>query len=214
MPLCIHGAGTQTRNYLYIDDVVNAFDLMLHHGLPGNAYNIGTDFERDVLSVAQDVCGLLGRDPDACIQHVADRHYNDRRYRLDNSKLAQLGWVQGVPWLEGLARTVEVCGRPYVQMFQSLLTRDAVVPAARRLLARHRAGARATPAPATGGDSLNCDVVLSLTQLGRPMSRRAPTRASSSSLAPLRSACTAAVHGLCQGGTYQRLSPRRHTQAL
>merc|ERR1712087_435680 len=41
MPLTIHGDGTNTRNFLFVRDVANAFDVILYKGSPGNVYNIG-----------------------------------------------------------------------------------------------------------------------------------------------------------------------------
>ena len=62
--------------------------------------------EIDVVTVARDVCALLGL-AEPHIEHVEDRHYNDQRYRIDSSKLEQLGWHQQVAWRDGLARTVQ-----------------------------------------------------------------------------------------------------------
>jgi dTDP-glucose 4,6-dehydratase len=49
---------------------------------------------------------LVGRS-DSLLRHVADRPGHDRRYALDWSKLAALGWRPEVALDEGLRATVE-----------------------------------------------------------------------------------------------------------
>jgi len=49
----IHGDGKVTRNFLYVSDVVDAFDVILHRGSPGLTYNIGTTFEISVIELAR-----------------------------------------------------------------------------------------------------------------------------------------------------------------
>ena len=60
-----------------------------------------------MLSVAQDICKLVGRDPEEAITHVRDRAFNDRRYFIDCSKLHDLGWNQELSWEQGLEETVQ-----------------------------------------------------------------------------------------------------------
>lgn len=105
--LPIHGDGTNVRSYLYSDDVAEAFDVILHKGVIGHVYNIGTKKERRVLDVVEDVCKLFGRSSKEAIEFVHDRPFNDKRYFLDDQKLKQLGWKESTPWEEGLKRTLE-----------------------------------------------------------------------------------------------------------
>lgn len=51
----MHGTGVATRSYLYVEDVAEAFDIVLHRGEDGQTYNIGTQDERTVVDVARDV---------------------------------------------------------------------------------------------------------------------------------------------------------------
>ncbi len=105
-PLPVHGAGDSVRSYLYVDDVAEAFDCILHRGVAGEVYNIGTDEERTVLQVAHDVAAAFDLDPAQCIAHVRDRAFNDRRYYIGSDKLRQLGWRQRTHWADGLRRTL------------------------------------------------------------------------------------------------------------
>jgi len=41
------------RHFLYVSDVVDAFDVILHRGSPGSTYNIGTTFEISVIDLAR-----------------------------------------------------------------------------------------------------------------------------------------------------------------
>ncbi|KAK4490897.1 hypothetical protein RD792_001612 [Penstemon davidsonii] len=105
--LPIHGDGSNVRSYLYSEDVAEAFDVILHKGVIGHVYNIGTKKERRVMDVAGDICKLFGLNPDEVIKYVQDRPFNDMRYFLDDQKLKKLGWQEKTPWEEGLKKTLE-----------------------------------------------------------------------------------------------------------
>lgn len=104
--MAIHGSGLATRSYMHVDDAAFAFDIILHKGRTFEVYNIGAHEERSVISVAHDVCRLIGRDPSKTISHVRDRAFNDRRYYIDCSKLYALGWSQQTSWEDGLKQTI------------------------------------------------------------------------------------------------------------
>ncbi|WJZ85494.1 hypothetical protein VitviT2T_005026 [Vitis vinifera] len=105
--LPIHGDGSNVRSYLYCEDVAEAFEVVLHKGVIGHVYNIGTKKERSVLDVAEDICKLFRLDSKQAINFVHDRPFNDKRYFLDDQKLKKLGWEERTPWEEGLRRTME-----------------------------------------------------------------------------------------------------------
>lgn len=107
LDLPLHGDGMAVRSYLYVDDVAEAFLIVLTRGKVGDVYNIGTMKERCVKEVARDICLTFGLNPEEKIKHVRDRAFNDRRYYICDRKLAELGWREKVPWEEGLRRTVE-----------------------------------------------------------------------------------------------------------
>jgi UDP-glucose 4,6-dehydratase len=107
LPLPIHGDGQSLRSYLYVTDVAAAFELVLTKGEVGEVYNIGTQQERSVLSVAQDIATHFSRDITTTLTNVQDRAFNDRRYFISDKKLLQLGWTESVGWREGLKRTID-----------------------------------------------------------------------------------------------------------
>jgi UDP-glucose 4,6-dehydratase len=107
LDLPIHGDGLAVRSYLYVDDVAEAFMLVLARGAVGETYNIGTLRERSVLDVARDVCAVFGADAGVAVRHVRDRAFNDRRYYICDRKLAGLGWKEKTSWEEGLRRTID-----------------------------------------------------------------------------------------------------------
>ncbi|XP_013418715.1 dTDP-D-glucose 4,6-dehydratase-like [Lingula anatina] len=101
----IYGHGQNERNFLYVNDAVEAFDLLLHKGTVGNIYNIGVNNEHSVMAIAKKLHGLLGKPLN--IEHVKDRPYNDIRYVIDSSKLHLLGWKPKTSWEEGLKQTIQ-----------------------------------------------------------------------------------------------------------
>lgn len=107
LDLPIHGDGQSVRSYLFVDDVADAYLTVLRRGKVGKIYNIGTERERSVLDVAHDICRKLELDPKYLIRHVKDRAFNDRRYFIRATQLADMGWRERTTWEEGLRKTVE-----------------------------------------------------------------------------------------------------------
>jgi len=108
-PVTLHGDGSNTRNFLYVEDVAEAFDVLLHKASVGEIYNIGGNNELPNLAVAKEIIRALGmQDREASLlTFVEDRHFNDLRYTIDSSKLQKLGWVERTTWAEGLRKTVD-----------------------------------------------------------------------------------------------------------
>ena len=107
-PVTIHGTGMNTRNFLYVEDVARAFDIILHKGLLGSIYNIGGNNERANIEVAKDLINLMGKsDKEAeYITFVEDRAFNDLRYTINSESLLKLGWKEEMSWEEGLQATL------------------------------------------------------------------------------------------------------------
>jgi len=74
-----------------VDDHCAAVELLLAHGTPGTAYNIGGGNERENRTLAEQVLDILGK-PRGLIESVPDRPGHDRRYAVDASRLEALGW--------------------------------------------------------------------------------------------------------------------------
>lgn len=77
MELPVHGDGGSTRSFLYVEDVADAYCLILHKGIIGDTYNIGTQKERTVSQVARDIAAVFDMGEDKIV-HVKDRSFNDR----------------------------------------------------------------------------------------------------------------------------------------
>ena len=106
----IHGTGEEKRSFIYVQDVVNAFDLILRKGVVGQIYNIGTTREISNLEVAHALCDVFNIPKEKHaerIYHVENRCFNDQRYSLDVSKLERLGWKAETSFEDGLKKTVE-----------------------------------------------------------------------------------------------------------
>jgi dTDP-glucose 4,6-dehydratase len=91
LPLPIYGDGRQMREYQHVADHCQAIDLVLHKGLIGEIYNIGTGIEMENMRMVEILLDELEK-PESLIRHVADRPGHDRRYSLNITKIRELGW--------------------------------------------------------------------------------------------------------------------------
>ena len=101
----IYGDGMQMRDYQYVLDHCEGIDVVLHHGVAGEVYNVGTGVETHNIDMARKLLDLLGK-PHNLITYVPDRAGHDRRYALNTSKLQNLGWKSRHSFDAALEKTV------------------------------------------------------------------------------------------------------------
>ena len=107
-PVCIHGDGGQTRDFVYVDDVVDA-NMLAMHATGQEAFNVGTGVETAV----NDIFGRLKRltGSSASPEYGPAKPGEQRRSVLNVSRIArQLGWQPQTALADGLVRTVAYFG--------------------------------------------------------------------------------------------------------
>jgi UDP-glucose 4-epimerase len=108
-PITVFGSGDQTRDYVYVSDVVAANMLVseatLLDGtdLDDRAFNVGTGKETDVNELAATLMRAVGRG--VGIEHAPARPGELVWNSLDCDKLRSLGWEAAVELADGLSRT-------------------------------------------------------------------------------------------------------------
>ncbi len=113
--LPVYGQGDNVRDWLYVEDHARALRRVLEQGADGRTYNIGGRCERTNLEVVQTVCAILDElvpDPkgpyERLISFVSDRPGHDRRYAIDNTRIAtELGWEPQETFESGMRKTVQ-----------------------------------------------------------------------------------------------------------
>jgi UDP-glucose 4-epimerase len=109
--LTIFGDGEQTRDYVYVKDVVAANMLVSEvamgagEGLDSRAFNVGTGVGTSVLRLADVLEGIAGSAPDRA--HEAARPGELRHSTLDAGLLRSRGWAPAFSLEEGLRNTFE-----------------------------------------------------------------------------------------------------------
>lgn len=107
-PCIIYGDGTQTRDFLYIDDLVRAVMLAMEQAVGGETFQIATGMERTVGEVATLLAKALEeRDIHMGIQYDSPRLGDVKRNFSDTSKAALLlGWRTEWDIVDGIESTI------------------------------------------------------------------------------------------------------------
>jgi dTDP-glucose 4,6-dehydratase len=114
----IYGSGQQVRDWLYVQDHVQALHTVLTQGKIDQTYNIGGKCEKTNLEVVQIICSILDKLYPAklanissysqLIAHVADRAGHDFRYAIDPGKIMrELNWQAQHDFIAGITNTIQ-----------------------------------------------------------------------------------------------------------
>lgn len=112
-PIPLYGDGANVRDWLFVEDHVEALLLAATQGAVGRSYCVGGHGERSNRDVVQQICALMDQlRPEAApharlITLVPDRPGHDRRYAIDPARITdELGWQPLHDFDQGLEVTV------------------------------------------------------------------------------------------------------------
>jgi len=108
LPPKIFGDGTQSRDYMYVEDAVQAYNLVFSKNkLKGEAFNFGTGRDISLNEIAEKViefCGKTGLNP----EHTVGRPGEVQKFCADYSKANKtLGFKPKYTFEEGLKKYIE-----------------------------------------------------------------------------------------------------------
>ena len=109
----IYGDGLNIRDWLYVEDHVDAILMVLNNGNVGESYCIGGYGEKTNLEIVNTICSImdkkipLKKPHSSLIRFVQDRAGHDRRYSIDPHKISnELGWKPKYSFEKGIEVTV------------------------------------------------------------------------------------------------------------
>ena len=113
-PIPLYGNGLNVRDWIFVDDHIDALLSTVIHGRIGHSYCIGASEQLTNLNVVQDICNLLDQylpkstSYSCLITLVQDRLGHDQRYAIDSTRLQQeIGWKPRYSFEQGLQLTVK-----------------------------------------------------------------------------------------------------------
>jgi nucleoside-diphosphate-sugar epimerase len=106
--LVIHNSGAQTRDFVYLDDVVVALTKARSaSGVDGAIINVGSGKEVSILDLATEITELTGARTQAIYNHKAKGGVNRMRADINRAKKL-LGYRPKYTLRKGLSKTLEL----------------------------------------------------------------------------------------------------------
>ena len=108
MPPIIYGDGQQTRDYTYVEDVVDAYDLILNYKKSlAEPINFGTGVDIKIIDLANLIIRLLKKEGTLKPVHIEERPGEVRRLIADISRAKAIGWQPKYGIEDGLRKYID-----------------------------------------------------------------------------------------------------------
>lgn len=109
--LDIQGTGEETRSFIYIDDFINAFELVLNNGKNLNIYNIGTEEEVSINQIIKCLSNVINKKINII---NTEKTYGSTKRRCPNiEKIKSLGFVSTFKLEDGIKKIYESYKKEY-----------------------------------------------------------------------------------------------------
>lgn len=117
--ITINSTGMGRRDNIYVADVVNGLMTAALSGIPGEAYNIASNGEKDNFKAIDEIAQIIAEQTNAirggkkiCVHAKEIREGRNPGLMLDNNKLKNLGWSLETDIREGIKETI----KKYIEM--------------------------------------------------------------------------------------------------
>lgn len=112
-PMLFNGVANYIREFVYIDDVVEAFVLVANTAPNGEIYCVGGTERLRVRDLIEKIKTLMNKEIETEYRDRDEKFKEIEEQYIDASKLKELGWKPEVDLFTGLSRTIYYYGRDY-----------------------------------------------------------------------------------------------------
>ncbi len=109
----IYGQGNQIREWIYVEDNVDAIIKIIKKGKKNSIYNIGTNVFKKNIELVKNICDVFDKisqvknSSQKLIKMVDDRLGHDKRYALNLNKIKkEIKWSPKVQLKNGILKTI------------------------------------------------------------------------------------------------------------
>lgn len=102
--ITIHGNGLNFRQYIYVDDKIDAIMKILQCGKVNEVYNIGDNNIHRNIELVHYIAKIM-KIPEN-VEYIKDRKAHDFGYKVDFTKLKDLGWTAKMDFNSGMLNTI------------------------------------------------------------------------------------------------------------
>ncbi len=90
----IHGKGLTERNFLHVNDFINAIEFVLSANPTGQIFNIKSNNRFKIIDLVEMASDFTNTPIENLIKFVEDRPFNDQVYTVNDDKIRKLGWEE------------------------------------------------------------------------------------------------------------------------
>jgi nucleoside-diphosphate-sugar epimerase len=107
MPLVVDNEGIASRDFIYVDDIVEGLILCALQGEPGGVYNLASGVETTILELAEAVNRVAGNPVPIDFGPPRGWDHSIKRFGSTAKARTELGFECSVGLEDGLARTID-----------------------------------------------------------------------------------------------------------
>jgi len=105
--LPLEGGGETSRDFIFVEDIVEGLLRCAVNGRPGEVYNLASGTETTILELAQTINELAGNPAPLNILPRRDWDHSGKRFGSTEKAKREIGFEARVQLREGLARTID-----------------------------------------------------------------------------------------------------------
>lgn len=123
-PLPLEGGGIATRDFIFVEDIVEGLIKCALNGAPGDVYNLASGAETSIRELAEKINAVTGNPAPLDIRERRDWDHSGKRFGSTGKAKRELGFETRIGIDEGLRRTVDWT-RENMERIRSCIERHA-----------------------------------------------------------------------------------------
>ena len=118
----LYGNGKNIREWIYVDDFINAIEFLIKKAIPNQTFLIGSGYAEKNIDLINKIIKIIKKETEFkieknLIKYVKDRAGHDRVYKINSNKIRKLGWKHKIQLNDGLLKTI----KHYINLSKKLL---------------------------------------------------------------------------------------------